>query len=96
MNKNHHAVIQKWLLGITAVLVLAFVFTFPTRDRRKTIDAIRMKVGAEDVVSKTTRREMAQAKIEARKKLRHNSKQRQPASARGRVQAQNDVKRKVR
>lgn len=86
--------LQKSLLGLTVLLVLAFVFTFPTRDRRRTIDSIRMKVGAENAVSQTTRKEWAQARIEARKRQRQPQRQnRAPAQAQAQVR---NVKSKVR
>lgn len=55
------------LLIFTGLVLLAFVFTFPTRDRRQTIDKIRMHVGAQDAISKTTLKEMAKERNKSRK-----------------------------
>lgn len=59
MNRNQHATVQKWLLIFTGLVMFAFLFTFPTRDRRGMVDRIRMKVGAEHLVSKRTLKEIA-------------------------------------
>jgi hypothetical protein len=53
---------NKLLLWLTGIILVAFVFTFPTRDRRGTLDSIRMKVGATNAVSKTTLKELASQK----------------------------------
>lgn len=50
---------NKLLLYVTGIIVLAFVITFPTRDRRGIVDQIRLKVGAKDLVSKQTLRDLA-------------------------------------
>ncbi len=59
MNRNPQQVLQKWLLIFTGVVMAAFLFTFPTRDRRGMVDRIRLKVGAENLVSKRTLKEIA-------------------------------------
>lgn len=58
MNRNQQT-FQKMLLYFTGLLTLAFVFTFPTRDNRGVVDRVRLKVGAEDLVSKQTLKEIA-------------------------------------
>lgn len=68
MNRNQNATIQKWLLIFTVLTVAAFIFTFPTRDRRGTIDRIRMKVGAEHLVSKNTLKEIQAEEVAAGKR----------------------------
>jgi len=60
MNRNQHATVQKWLLIFTGIVMFAFLFTFPTRDRRGIVDRIRLKVGADHLVSKKTLKEMAE------------------------------------
>lgn len=59
MNRNSQAMFQKWLLIFTVLIVAAFVFTWPTRDRRGMIDRIRLQVGAGHLVSKKTLKEIA-------------------------------------
>ncbi len=61
MDRNQQT-FQKMLLYFTGLLTLAFVFTFPTRDRRGMVDRIRLQVGAEDLVSKQTLKEIAKEK----------------------------------
>jgi hypothetical protein len=55
------------LLIFTGLVMLAFLFTFPTRDRRQTLDKIRLQVGAENAVSRQTQREMAKERARNRK-----------------------------
>lgn len=62
MDRNQNQSIQKFLLFFTGAVVLAFVFTFPTRDRRGMVDRIRLHVGAEELVSKQTLKEIAKEK----------------------------------
>ncbi|MGE4130109.1 MAG: hypothetical protein AB7F86_00640 [Bdellovibrionales bacterium] len=61
---------QKLLLWFTGILVLVFVFTFPTKDRRGTIDRIRMKVGAKELVSERTLEQIAKEEAAKRGKLK--------------------------
>lgn len=66
---------NKLLLWFTGIVLLAFVFTFPTRDRRATVDRIRMQVGAKHLVSKQTLQQVA---LEQRMAATKNA--RKPAS----------------
>lgn len=61
MDRNQQS-IQKFLLYFTGLIMLAFIFTWPTRDRRGMIDRIRLHVGAEDLVSQQTIKEIAKEK----------------------------------
>lgn len=80
----NHASVQKGLLIFTVLVMAAFLFTFPTRDRRGTIDRIRLKVGAGHLVSKETLKAMAAAdKTQKRRPVADTKKLDQRALARG-------------
>ncbi len=64
MDRNQQT-IQKFLLYFTGLIMLAFIFTWPTKDRRGMIDRIRLQVGAENLVSKQTLKEIAREKAAA-------------------------------
>lgn len=66
MNQKQNSSLQKGLLIFTGLIMLAFFFTFPTRDRRGTIDQIRLKVGAEHLVSKQTLKAIEREKNKGR------------------------------
>lgn len=55
------------LLIFTGLVMFAFLFTFPTRDRRQTLDKIRLHVGAENAVSRQTQIELAKERAKGRK-----------------------------
>jgi hypothetical protein len=59
---------NKILLWFTGLVMVAFVFTFPTRDRRGVVDRIRLQVGAKHLVSKKTLLEVAAEEREAARK----------------------------
>ena len=95
MNRNPHATFQKFLLLFTGSVMLAFLFTFPTRDRRGMVDRIRLKVGAENLVSKRTLKEIAAEQKATGRKPSSTAKFDPKALARGHNSAKDNKQRMI-
>jgi hypothetical protein len=85
---------QKYLLWGTGALVAAFLFTFPTRDRRETVDRIRLQVGASELVSEKTLKTIAkEQQVQPAAKVADKTAKRGPASVTKATKSKSSAKR---